>query len=281
MKITPGLKVLITGAGSGIGRATAIAMAERGAVLFLTDINQKGLEETGKIISEKGGKVARFKAFDVSDLSAVKAFADELHAEFAPMDIVMNIAGVALFALIEDMTHQHWQKLINVNLWGPIHIIECFLPKMIQAKKGYLVNVASIAGLVGAPWHSAYSVSKFGLVGLSEVLRYDLRQHHIGVTVVCPGGVDTPLKYTTELLGTDRNSPPVQGMIKRFEKAAVPPEKVAQQIISAIEKEKFLVITSFDVRFAYFCKKHLFPIYHLIMLKISQLLNQMHLPRNS
>jgi len=170
MKITKGTRAFLTGAGSGIGRASAIELAELGCELFLTDINARGLEETRGMISDKPGRVCKSRAFDIRDLSAVKAFADEIHQEFGPMDIVMNIAGIALFAQIEDMTHQHWEKVIGVNLWGPIHCIECFLPEMIRVKKGHLVNVASIAGLTGAPWHAAYSTSKWGLAGLSEVL---------------------------------------------------------------------------------------------------------------
>jgi len=278
MKITKGTRAFLTGAGSGIGRASAIELAELGCELFLTDINARGLEETRGMISDKPGRVCKSRAFDIRDLSAVKAFADEIHQEFGPMDIVMNIAGIALFAQIEDMTHQHWEKVIGVNLWGPIHCIECFLPEMIRVKKGHLVNVASIAGLTGAPWHAAYSTSKWGLAGLSEVLRYDLMQHNIGVTLVCPGAVDTPLKYSAEILGADKTSPRVQSLIQKFNQHTVPPEKVARMIIRAVEKKKFLVITSADVKFAYFCKHHLFPLYHYFLIRISHLLNSMREP---
>jgi len=273
MIIKKGTKAFLTGAGSGIGRATAIELSERGCNLFLTDINAAGLEETCQMISGRAGKVCKSRAFDISDLSAVRSFADEIHREFGPMEIVMNIAGIALFAQVEDMDHQHWEKIIKVNLWGPIHCIECFVPAMIRAKRGHLVNVASVAGLIGAPWHAAYSTSKCGLVGLSEVLRYDLMQHNIGVTVICPGAVDTPLKYSAEFIGADRSDPKVQELINQFNQHTVPPEKVARMIISAVGKNKFLVITSFDIKFAYFCKRHLFPLYHYIMIRISRRLN--------
>jgi len=146
---------------------------------------------------------------------------------------------------------------------------------MIAAKMGHLVNVASAAGLAGAPWHAAYSTTKCGLVGLSEVLRYDLMQHNIGVTVICPGAVNTPLKYTVEFIGAEKDDPKVLKVIKMFEQHALPPEKVAQMIIDAVEKKKFLVITSFDIKFVYFCKRYMFPLYHYIMIRISRLLNSM------
>lgn len=274
MKIQPGHKVFITGAASGIGRSTAVAMGERGCRLFLMDINGPGLEETARMISKLGGEVGAYRAFDISRYEAVRAFADEVHSKFGPMDIVINNAGIALYALIEDMTHAHWQKVINVNLWGPIHGIECFLPEMIRAKKGHIVNVSSVAGLIGAPLHAAYSSAKFGLVGLSEVLHYDLMQHNIGVTVVCPGAVETPLKNTVEFLGMDPNSRRVKKLKEGFSRHAVTPERVAGLIIDAVENNRFLVITSFDIKLAYFFKRYFPPVYRYVLLRISRMLNR-------
>ncbi len=278
MKIEKGCKVFITGAASGIGRSTAIAMAGLGCRMFLTDRNAEGLDRTCGMIAERGGEVCMHRAFDVSSYGDMKAFADAIHRDFGTMDIIMNNAGIALFALPEDMTHEHWRKVIDVNLWGPIHGIECFLPEMIRARRGHVVNVSSAAGLTGAPWHAAYSAAKWGLVGISEVLRYDLMQHNIGVTVVCPGAVETPLKHTVEILGMDTESEDVRNIKERFSQHAVTPEKVAGMIISAIMKNRFLVITSFDIRLLYFCKRHFFPVYHYVMIRISRLLNSGRYP---
>jgi NAD(P)-dependent dehydrogenase (short-subunit alcohol dehydrogenase family) len=275
MEIVKGSKVLITGAASGIGRATALAMARLGAKVILTDINQEGLEETCRLVTQSGGELGPHAAFDVRSFEDMKAFADKVHGEAGPLDVLINNAGIALFALVEDMTHEHWQKVIGINLWGPIHGIECFLPAMIRAKHGHLVNISSTAGLTGAPWHAAYSSAKWGLVGLSEVLRYDLMQHHLGVTVVCPGAVNTPLKYTVEIMKVDRETDRAKKILERFDKHTVSPEKVADLIVDAIRKEKFLVITSFDIKLVYFLKRHFFPAYHLIMRKVSQTLNSM------
>lgn len=275
MKIEKGLKICITGAASGIGRATALAMARRGTRLFLTDINEKGLVETCRLAALAGGSVGLHRAFDISKYDDVKAFAEAVHRNYGPLDVLINNAGIALFALVEDMTHAHWKKVIDVDLWGPIHGIECFLPEMIRARRGHVVTISSTAGLTGAPWHAAYATAKWGLVGLSEVLRYDLMQHGIGVTVVCPGAVDTPIKQSVEILAVNRESRNVKAVVERFERHAVSPERVAGLILGAIEKNRFMVITSFDIKALYFLKRHFFPAYHRIMIQISRLINNM------
>lgn len=278
MKIEKGMKAMVTGAGSGIGRSTAILLGKRGVNLFLTDINAIGLAETVELVKQAGGVVVKSQALDVSKFEQVKSFAESIHQESGAMDIVMNVAGVALFALIEDMTHADWERVINVNLWGPIHVIENFAPEMIKRKRGHILNVASIAGLVGGPWHAAYSTSKAGLVGLSEVLRYDLMQHNIGVSVICPGAVETPLKQSTPILGVDMERPDVKELKEKFSERAVSPDKVAEIMVDAVERNIFLALTSFDVRLLYFLKRHCFPVYHYAVKQISRMLNALRYP---
>lgn len=184
-----GRKCLITGAASGIGRAVAIAAAAEGAELFLTDINAVGLVAVVTQIRDAGGTVTMSRAMDIADIESMRGFASDIHARYGSLDVLMNVAGIAVWGRIEDLQHQHWRKSIEINLMGPIHVMECFVPAMIRAGRGgHLVNVSSAAGLFGLPWHAAYSASKFGLRGVSEVLRHDLKQHGIGVSLVCPGG---------------------------------------------------------------------------------------------
>lgn len=278
MRIAQGCRVCITGAASGIGRATAMAFARRGALLFITDINETGLEETSRIATEAGGTVALCSAFDISDYEAVITFAAAIHEQHGPLDILINNAGIALFSLVENMTHEHWKRIIDVDLWGPIHGIECFLPEMIRARKGHVVSVSSTAGLIGLPWHAAYSTAKFGLVGLSEVLRYDLRQHNVGVTVVCPGAVKTPIQQSVTILGADRNSERARKVEARFSRHAIEPEKVAEMIVAAVEKNRFLVITSGDIKMLYFLKRRFHPAFHFILCKLSDMMNSLSTP---
>jgi NAD(P)-dependent dehydrogenase (short-subunit alcohol dehydrogenase family) len=256
----------ITGAASGIGKSTALALAPTGTRLFLTDIDMARLKETVDMAIAAGGAVSSWKALDVSDFTAVKQFADEIHGAFGPMDIVMNIAGIAVWGAVEDLRHEEWERVIRINLMGPIHVMECFLPPMIRARRGgHLVNVSSAAGLIALPLHAPYSATKFGLRGISEVLRYDLKKHGIDVTVICPGAVDTPLKEAVHIAGVNKDHPEIRRLIKRFAEHAVKPEKVASMIIKGITRRRFLVITSMDIWAAYWLKRKLFTIYHFIM----------------
>jgi NAD(P)-dependent dehydrogenase (short-subunit alcohol dehydrogenase family) len=258
-----GKKMLITGAASGIGRATAIRTGRMGARLFLTDINGEGLEETRRAIEEEGGEVCLAVVVDVSDYEAVRALADDIHIEYGALDILANIAGVALFSQVEDMTHEQWEKIVDVNLWGPFHGIECFVPEMVRSGKGgHVLSVSSTAGIIGLPWHVAYAGTKHALVGSSEVLRFDLRKHNIGVSVILPGAVDTAIVQTT-VINADEEA--CRKSRKLFSRYAIAPERVADLIVDAIEKNKFLVITTTDIKLLYFLKRVFPPMYRLVM----------------
>lgn len=273
MKILPEQNVFITGAASGIGRSTAVAVGRLGCRLFLTDIDREGLQKTVDVISAAGGRVCLAKAFDVGDYQSMADFAKEIHAGYGSLDILVNVAGVALFSQIEDMKHSDWERVIRVNLWGVVHGLECFVPEMIRAGHGgHIVSVSSTAGLIGLPWHVVYAGTKHALVGMSETLRYDLRKHNIGVSVICPGAVNTGLVQTAQI--HTENKDVVDKTRKYFQKIAITPEKVADLIIGAIRKRKFIVITSFDIKLFYFIKKSCFPLYHLVMLTINKLMDK-------
>ncbi len=258
-----GKKTLITGAASGIGRATALMMADRGARLFLTDINPEGLEGVCSEIEERGGEVCLARVLDVSDYQAMKSLAADIHSEFGPLDILANVAGVALFSQVEDMTHDQWERIVNVNLWGPYHGIECFVPEMVRAGRGgHILSVSSTAGIIGLPWHVAYAGTKHALVGSSEVLLFDLKKHNIGVTVVLPGAVNTGLVQTT-VINADADA--CEKSRQLFSRHALPPERVGELIVNAIEKNRFMVITSLDIKLLYFLKRTFPPAYRMVL----------------
>src|SRR6266513_2617184 len=240
-------RVLITGAASGIGRATAVASARKGARLCLTDINEAQLAAVAAEIRAAGGDVDHAEALDISDHSAVAAMADEIHSAHGSVDVIMNIAGIAVWGTIDSLSHDQWRRVVDVNLMGPIHVLECFVPAMISAGRGgHIVNVSSAAGLLGLPWHAPYSAAKFGLRGVSEVLRFDLRRHRIGVTLVCPGAVKTPLVGTVDIVGVNREHQSFKQLIGQFERHAVSHEHVAQKIIAAVKRNRYFVLTSPD-----------------------------------
>lgn len=261
-----GKRCFVTGAASGIGRATALAAARRDAEVHLTDLDAAGLEETAAAIRAAGGRVGYTGAADVADHEAVVAMAAAVHAAHGSMDVVMNVAGISIWGAIQNLDHDHWQRAIDIDLVGPISVLESFVPPMIEAGRGgHVVNVSSAAGLLGLPWHAPYSAAKFGLRGVSEVLRFDLRRHRIGVSLVCPGGVKTPLVGSVEIVGIDNDDPEVRKLKRRFERHAVSPEHVAEGILAGIEKNRYLVFTSADIRLAFWLQRWAPPVYEAIM----------------
>jgi NAD(P)-dependent dehydrogenase (short-subunit alcohol dehydrogenase family) len=274
VKVT-GKRVLITGAASGIGRALATAAAREGARLVLTDRNEALLEQAAAELRSAGADVALSRAADVSDLDQVQALAAAAHAEGGSVDIVMNVAGISAWGTVDRLEHRHWKSMVDVNLMGPIHVIESFVPAMIAAGRGgHLVNVSSAAGLLGLPWHAAYSASKFGLRGVSEVLRFDLRQHGIGVSLVCPGGVATPLTETVEIAGVDQTTAAFRRLQAHFRKRAVSPEQAAAAILRGMRRNRYLVYTSRDVRFAFLLQQVFPPGYVLLMRAMNVMLRR-------
>jgi NAD(P)-dependent dehydrogenase (short-subunit alcohol dehydrogenase family) len=251
-----GKRCFVTGAASGIGRATALRLASQGAELYLTDRDADGLESTVAEVRALGAEVPEHRALDIADYNAVAAFAADIHARHPSMDVVLNIAGVSAWGTVDRLTHDQWTKMISINLMGPIHVIESFVPSMVAARRGgRVVNVSSAAGLVALPWHAAYSASKYGLRGMSEVLRFDLARYRIGVSVVVPGAVNTPLVNTVEIAGVDRGDPKVDRWVKRFAGHAVSPEKAAEKILAGVAKNRYLIYTSPDIWALYAFKR--------------------------
>ncbi|WP_104105357.1 SDR family oxidoreductase [Nocardioides sp. 616] len=260
-------KVFITGAASGIGRATAQAAAAQGAVLHLTDVDAAGLHRTAEEIRAAGGTVAYAAPADIADYDAVRGLADEVTATCGAMDVVMNIAGISTWGTVQSLEHQHWRRLVEVNLMGPVHVIETLVPPMIEAGRGgHLVNVSSAAGIIGMPWHAAYSASKFGLRGVSEVLRFDLARHGIGVSLVCPGGVATPLTETVTIAGVDKASERFERLHHRFRARAVTAEQAAESILTGVRRNRYWVYTSPDIRLIHLLQR-LFPPGYLLAMK--------------
>lgn len=235
---------LVTGAASGIGRATARLVVQRGGRVVLTDVDAAALDV---VAAELGDAVVCSRAFDIADADAVRAFAGEVGE---PVDIIMNVAGIATWGRVDRLTHEQWRRTVDVDLMGPIHVIEAFVPPLIAARRpGQVVNVASAAALIPLPWHAPYSAAKYGLRGLSDVLRHDLRRHRIGVTLVCPGGVDTGLVDTVDIAGIDRAK--LSSFTARFQKHAKSAEHVAHRIVDGVVDNKALVHTSLDVQLLY------------------------------
>jgi NAD(P)-dependent dehydrogenase (short-subunit alcohol dehydrogenase family) len=186
-----GKVAVITGGASGIGLATARQLAARGARLMLADIEANALADAATSFEADGTDVATFEC-DVRHLDQVQALADATFERFGAAHIVFNNAGVAVGGPIVDMTHADWQWIIDVDLWGPIHGVEAFVPRMVeQGAGGHVLFTSSFAGLVPNVGLGPYCVAKYGVVALAEVLRRELRDARIGVSVLCPMRVGT------------------------------------------------------------------------------------------
>ena len=277
-----GKRCFLTGAASGIGRATALRLAVEGAELYLTDRNAEGLAATVADARALGAVVAAHRVLDISEVDEVAAFAADIHASGPAMDVVMNIAGVSAWGTVDKLTHRDWKSMIDINLMGPIHVIENFVPPMIEARRGgHLVNVSSAAGLVALPWHAAYSASKYGLRGLSEVLRFDLARHRIGVSVVVPGAVQTPLVDTVHIAGVDREDPQVRKWTGRFSGHAVSPEHAAEKILRGVAKNRYLIYTSPDIRALYLFKRTMWWPYSIAMKQVNLVFTRVLKPKKA
>lgn len=261
-----GRSVFVTGAAGGIGRALAVAAADAGARVAITDIDGTGLRETESLITVAGGTVLDASAGDITDHEWVDALAARIIDRHGVVDVVCNVAGVSAWGTVENLSHETWRRMVEVNLMGPIHVIEAFVPPLVhRGRGGHLVNVSSAAGLLALPWHAAYSASKFGIRGVSEVLRFDLRRHRIGVSLVVPGAVATPLVGTVDIAGIDRDHPSVRKAVGQFESRAVSPEHAAASIVDGIRHNRYMVYTSLDIRIGYwFARKFALP-YEVVM----------------
>jgi 3-oxoacyl-[acyl-carrier protein] reductase len=184
---------VVTGAGRGIGAAIASKLANLGAVVILGGRTKEHLESTAKAISQSGGK-AKVALCDVTDLHSLESIAREVEQEFGRLDILVNNAGIGGFGgPLHQLSPDAWDRVLNTNLRGVYYCVRGFVPMMIRARSGHVINISSLAGKNPLPNGAAYAASKWGLNGLSYSIAEELRPHNIRVSVICPGSVDTEL----------------------------------------------------------------------------------------
>lgn len=232
---------LITGAGSGIGRATALKFASLGAKLILCDLNRATLEET-KLLLANRADIATLEIADVSDWQAMQHLADRIHRQHGALDILVNNAGVASAGRFLDTPIEDWQWLIGINLMGVVHGCKAFGQQMTERRSGHIVNIASAAGFYAAPDMSAYSATKHAVMGLSESLRIELAAHHVGVSAICPGVINTNIVKAMRAHGEMSNAQ--DKVVELYRKRNYGPEHVADAIVSAIVHNRAVVPVS-------------------------------------
>jgi len=228
--------VLVTGAASGIGRETALAFARRGADLVTCDVDETGCGRTAEDVRALGRK-ASARGVDVADAEQMQAFAEAVHAEIEAVDILVNNAGVGLGGGFLDTTLEDWRWIIDINLRGVVHGCHFFVPRMVaRGRGGHVVNVASAAAFVASEALSAYSTTKFAVLGLSEALRDELAPHGIGVTAVCPGIINTGITAAARLRGNAAVPGAREHMIDFYRRRGFGPERVAEKIVKAVAR---------------------------------------------
>ncbi len=246
---------VVTGAGSGIGRATALALAERGANLAICDVDDVGLAETADRIKALGREVFS-QTVDVAQADAMQAFSQATRSALGRVDIVVNNAGIGVAGLFVDVPLEAWTKILGINISGVIHGCHAFLPGMIEADAGgHIVNIASMAGYCQAPGMTAYGTTKFGVLGFSECLRAELSLHGIGVTAVCPGVINTAIVRTSKMYGLNEDPELREQGIRAFERRNYSPERVAQKILRAVQKNRGVAPISPEAWAGYWVKR--------------------------
>jgi 2-hydroxycyclohexanecarboxyl-CoA dehydrogenase len=236
--LPPGSLVLVTGAGSGIGRATAVELARHGARVLCVDIDGPAGARTAEDCP--GGGHAAYPA-DVADPDAVSALAERVHAEHGPLDVLVNNAGVGMSGRFLATTLDDWRWILGVNLLGVIHGCRAFGPVMVERGRGHVVNVASGLAFITRATEPAYVTTKAGVLALSRCLRADWGRRGVRVSVVFPGVTDTPIVRHSRFRG-DRASPRVRRRAERFfSRWGHPPEAVGRAIVEVIGRDRPVV----------------------------------------
>ncbi len=239
----------ITGAGSGIGRALAHKLADKGIAVFITDINEENLRKVEGELKQKQVNVQARK-LDVASKDDVFAAADDAQKALGGIDIVFNNAGVSLSDTVEKMDYSDFEWVMNVNFWGVVHGTKAFLPEMLKRGSGHIVNISSIFGHIGVASQAAYCASKHAVKGFNESLMYELKDSGVQVHSVHPGGVDTSIikhgKHNNNMSGTVD----VDELQKGFKTFAITsPEQAVDIIMDGVENGKYRILVGKDARF--------------------------------
>ncbi len=250
-----GKTALVTGAASGIGLETALAFARRGADLVICDLDEVGLGAAAERIEGLGRNVFT-RRVDVASAHEMRAFAADVHQRVEAVDVLMNNAGVAIGGPFLSTSLEDWNWILGINTLGVVHGCHFFIPRMIErAKGGHVINLSSAAGYSASSALAAYNATKFSVLGLSEALWEELKPHSIGVTAVCPGIIDTPITRNARLVGEMDKPEMREEMVSGYQRRGYTPERVARNILKAVEKNRLVAPISPEAWGLYYMKR--------------------------
>ncbi|MBV8984592.1 MAG: SDR family NAD(P)-dependent oxidoreductase [Acidimicrobiia bacterium] len=250
----PGSLVLVTGAGSGIGRATALQFARAGARVLAVDIDREAAEKTAAACAELGVESGAYQA-DVADRVAVATLADTVHAEHGPLDILVNNAGVGMSARFLDMPLEDWDWIVSINLMGAIHMCHAFGPRMVERGRGQVVNISSGLGYTPTGTEPGYGTTKAAVLAFSRSLRADWHGRGVGVSAICPGVINTPIISHTRFRGDQGDPERVARVKDLFSKRGHPPELVAKAVLAAVRDDKSVVPVGVESRIGWYISR--------------------------
>ncbi|SRR6266571_1578128 len=237
--------VVVTGAGSGIGRALAQQLAAAGSALAIADIDEAGLQQTAQSLERKGALVTTH-VVDVAKEEDVKSFAGEVKERHGRASLLINNAGISLHGDFQEVSLDDFRWLMDINFWGTVYGVRYFLPLLKREPRAHIVNLSSVFGIVAPPGQVAYAASKFAVRGFTEALRHELEGSNIGVSCVHPGGIRTPIARRSRL---GEATPPArrEENIARFERLArTPPETAAARILRGVERREARILIGMD-----------------------------------
>jgi short-subunit dehydrogenase len=247
MSFIPDGVAVVTGAGSGIGRALAQQLAAVGSALAIADIDEQGLAETAASLTAKQTAVSTH-VLDVSDEQAVRSFAEDVTTQHGRVTLLINNAGVALIGTFEELSLDDLRWLMGINFWGVVYGVKYFLPVLRRQPRAHIVNLSSVFGIIAPVGQSAYSASKFAVRGFTESLRHELEGTSVSVSCVHPGGIHTPIAKRARL-GAQASPSKHEEAIARFEKVTpTSPEAAAARILKGVERREPRILIGRDAR---------------------------------